>query len=556
MLRKTRCLGHCGVIQLGRRLRGSHHIGSRRRQASFQSSNRYPSYPSEYQTMTVPFHSGADRSNTLNNGIDAAAGWLGMSVEDFPYPSQLPSASTSSLTSLTAPGTNLADNLGPPYSTAVAPSYMFPLSTITQYPVHNNIHYSGYRAPDHTQLPRLVEEGYNMAFEPLFWETPPAQVGAHAPWLNAFPAQYEPSTTIHNGTFIGGSVNNNVRNGESGINILHRIVATEAFHDPADGHAQPRCHPETRIEMQEKLWKWYINSEWPSKERGTESYDTEPTILWVHGPAGARKSAIMETLSRRLEKAGRLGGAFFFKRRHSTHGSAKVLFSTIALQLAVNSPRLKLQISRTVEENPTLVNRSIGVQLEELILKPCLGLESPPWIIIIDGLDECEGQNVQQDILRLIGDSTQQRTPLRFIIASRLEAHIREVFVGLSGCGLYREFDVESSFDDVRTYLVSEFARIHREHSTLGDVSPPWPSEEVIDRLVRKSSGYFIYASTVIKFVDDKNHRSTQRLGAIENRNGTRFQSPFSALDELYPKSSPRFHTIVILSQSYVLLTT
>jgi hypothetical protein len=154
--------------------------------------------------------------------------------------------------------------------------------------------------------------------------------------------------------------------------------------------------------------------------------------------------------------------------------------------------------------------------------------------IIIDGLDECEGQKAQQEILHLIKNSTQQQMPLRFIIASRPEAHIREVFDEDSFQGLYWAFNVESSLDDVRKYLIAEFTRIHREHTTMAAVLKPWPSEEVLDGLVRKSSGYFIYASTVIKFVDDKNFRPTQRLEAIESLTRIDFQSPFGPLDELY----------------------
>ncbi|KAJ7663211.1 hypothetical protein DFH06DRAFT_1395285, partial [Mycena polygramma] len=44
----------------------------------------------------------------------------------------------------------------------------------------------------------------------------------------------------------------------------------------------------------------------------------------------------------------------------------------------------------------------------------------------------------------------------------------------------------------------------------------------------------FIYASTVIKFVDDKDFRPTQRLGVLENRTLSSFDSPFGALDDLY----------------------
>ncbi|KAJ7663210.1 hypothetical protein DFH06DRAFT_345805 [Mycena polygramma] len=220
--------------------------------------------------------------------------------------------------------------------------------------------------------------------------------------------------------------------------------------------------------MQEKLLKWCLDS-WP-RERGERLYETEQTVLWVHGPAGAGKSAIMHTLAERLMAQGRLGGAFFFKREHATRGNAKALFVTIALQLAVNSAELKPRISQIVEENPTLVSRSISVHLRELILKPCTGLPEPPWTILIDGLDECEGQSVQQEILRLILHSTHPQIPLRYMIASRPEAHIRGALDEPSRHPLYRAFDVESCFDDVRRYLVAEFARIHREHETMAAV--------------------------------------------------------------------------------------
>ncbi|KAJ6586125.1 hypothetical protein B0H19DRAFT_925859, partial [Mycena capillaripes] len=335
--------------------------------------------------------------------------------------------------------------------------------------------------------------------------------------------------------------------------ILHRIAAAEAFHDPADSYDQPRCHPETRTEMLETLENWCINSEWPTT--GMEwptTTDKEPTFLWLHGPAGAGKSAIMASLSQRLADAKRLGGTFFFKRGHPRCGNAQVLFDTLALQLAVNIPQLKSRISRAVEENPTIVGRSINVQLRELILEPSRDLETAPWIIIIDGLDECAGEETQQEILHLIRDSAQQRRPLKFIIASRPEAHIREVMEGPAFCGVYHGFNVEQSFDDVRRYFQSEFAKIHHDHSTMASVPTPWPSEEIMKHLVYESSGYFIYASTVIKFVGDKHFRPTARLKIITDGTEDLFQSPFGALDQLYTQilsavPPPHNHLVAIL---------
>ncbi|KAJ6586150.1 hypothetical protein B0H19DRAFT_925298, partial [Mycena capillaripes] len=308
-----------------------------------------------------------------------------------------------------------------------------------------------------------------------------------------------------------------------------------AFHDAADSYDQPRCHPETRTEMLKKLENWCINSEWPTtRMERPRTTDMEPTVLWVHGPAGAGKSAIMASLSQRLADAKRLGGTFFFKHGHPRCGNAQVLFNTLALQLAVNIPQLKSQISRAVEENPTIVGRSISVQLRELILEPSRKLDTAPWIIIIDGLDECAGEETQQEILHLVKDSAQQCRPLKFIIASRPEAHICEVMEGPSFLGIYRRFNIEQSFADVRTYFRSEFAKIHHDHSTMASVPTPWPSEGIMEHLVYKSSGYFIYATTVIKFVGDKHFRPTARLKIITDGTEASFQSPFSALDQLY----------------------
>jgi hypothetical protein len=65
-------------------------------------------------------------------------------------------------------------------------------------------------------------------------------------------------------------------------------------------------------------------------------------------------------------------------------------------------------------------------------------------------------------------------------------------------------------------------------------VPHPWPAALVISRLVDKSSGYFIYASTVIKFIDDKYFRPTEHLEIIMGIAESDSESPFAALDQLY----------------------
>ncbi|KAF8145688.1 hypothetical protein K438DRAFT_1690195, partial [Mycena galopus ATCC 62051] len=308
------------------------------------------------------------------------------------------------------------------------------------------------------------------------------------------PAEPGLYTTITGGTFVS----NNIHRGERGIDLLHSAVALAAIYDSAESFPQPKCHPETRTKMLENLRQWSLET------------DPRSTILWLHGPAGAGKSAIMQTLARKLQSVGRLGGSFFFKRGHATLGNAKILFATIAYQLALSVSWLKAPISNTVENDPSIIARSIKIQLQKLISEPCrlhnVGGTRDPITIVIDGLDECEGQDVQEEILRTVRNCTAEyNLPLRFIIASRPEPHICEMFKSPLYEGCYRPLNVEQSFDDVRKYLHNEFARIHCEHrNTMANIPLPWPSPEILEELVRKSSGHFIYASTIIKFVDDK----------------------------------------------------
>ncbi|KAJ6465448.1 hypothetical protein C8R45DRAFT_1174056, partial [Mycena sanguinolenta] len=274
--------------------------------------------------------------------------------------------------------------------------------------------------------------------------------------------------------------------GERGIHILHRAAA----YDSAESYPQPRCHPETRTRMLDDLRKWALATH------------SETAILWLYGPAGAGKSAIMQTLAGQLRDAGRLGACFFFQRGNAMRGNGKTVFTTIAYQLALNVPWLRMPISQVVENTPSVVALSIETQMQKLISEPCYpygGCE--PLTIRIDGLDECDGHDVQQTILRAIRSSAAYYPiPVRFVIASRPEPHIREVFESPFYSGHYHSVNVEQSFHDVRKYLSDEFARIHREHDTMARVPSSWPSEAILAKLVRKSSGHFIYASTIIKF--------------------------------------------------------
>ncbi|KAF8203519.1 hypothetical protein K438DRAFT_2101104 [Mycena galopus ATCC 62051] len=311
---------------------------------------------------------------------------------------------------------------------------------------------------------------------------------------------------------------------EAVLDKLHRAAANDASHEAGERFPPPHCHPATRTDILAKLHDWALED------------DPTSRILWLHGPAGAGKSAVAQTLCQNLEAEGHLGASFFFKRGHSSRGHATKLFPTIAYHPANVLPEFKTAVLMCMDNEPAALDKSLSIQLERLVMAPLQGLvPTRTMAIVIDGLDECEGENVQQGIIELVRKTvTQLHCPLRFLIASRPELHISQIFRQSSFDHLHRKFNIHQSFDDIRIYLDSEFTRIHRDHETMVDVVGPWPSQTNFEHLVNKSSGYFIYAATVIKFIDDSDFRPTERLdivmGIAEPENG----SPFSALDQLY----------------------
>ncbi|KAJ7444540.1 hypothetical protein B0H11DRAFT_2249825 [Mycena galericulata] len=410
---------------------------------------------------------------------------------------------------------------------------------------------------------------------------------------------HEPKTSINGGTFISGNVNRYGETGlhilysaiagdafhdsaerypqpqchpdtrKKLLDVLHKWACgtdpprnwtsedinyylPSGNKDSSDGDNKSKSEPEDSDDEGATLdWESVVGDDEDPKldgdsesesEDGNDDMDSfivdKPSsgIVWLHGPAGSGKSAVAQSFCQRLKAEGRLGGGFFFKRGHLSRGTASKLLSTIAYQLALIHPELNQAISQTVENDPAIVHRSFFNQLRNLIIEPCRRTPlTHPVVIVIDGLDECEGQNIQQEILRAMATAMrQQPQPILFFIASRPEPHISEVFNEPILDGFHCALDIKQSFEDVRKYLLGEFGRIHREHRTMATVSRPWPSSEVMDNLVNKSSGYFIYASTIIKYIDDKNFRPKNRLEIILGIKERGLASPFDTLDQLY----------------------
>jgi len=198
-----------------------------------------------------------------------------------------------------------------------------------------------------------------------------------------------------------------------------------------------------------------------------------------------------------------------------------------------------------IDNDPHLLSRSLITQFTALIVDPLEhlfetsigGQADLPNLIIIDGLDECmDGTQVQiLDMIFAIGKSS--KFPFSFLVASRPELEISAAM----GDGRIREgltrlpLDADiTSHDDIRRFLQDKFDKIRLTHPIRSELPSFWPSSEDIETLVYKSSGQFIYASTVVKFVSSRRHRPNHRLEIILDLRVKGKDLPFVELDALY----------------------
>ena len=337
---------------------------------------------------------------------------------------------------------------------------------------------------------------------------------------------------------------------------MHRWVSDGAAHDSAQ-HA-PVCHPDTRKTIIGEIMSWIRD---PSRTS---------SVLWFNGPAGAGKTAIAQSLCKLCAAAQWLAGSFFFSRLAPGRSNAEFLFSTISFGLSLAIPDIGKIIDEVIANDPSIPTKAIEIQLQKLILEPLQQLSeesNQPIVIIIDGLDECEGEEVQSNILRLLGSVFQHPSVggcgrICFIVTSRPEPWIHDEFTIEPLSTITRQIflgQTSEANDDIRTFFHLGFKEIHdspKHRHTMSNVAKPWPSYRILDDLVDKASGQFIYPATVLKFVGDPNYRPTDRLDIIASTptisSSTSASKPLAALDQLYSQilsmSSDKQRTLDILS--------
>ncbi|KAJ3506530.1 hypothetical protein NMY22_g17219 [Coprinellus aureogranulatus] len=366
------------------------------------------------------------------------------------------------------------------------------------------------------------------------------------------------------------NVTNNFNGGKE--DKLHRAflelkskISKGAAHDSAErGPYAPKCDEGTREAVQDDILSWI--------ERGIEK------LLWLTGPAGAGKSAIAGSIADKCNEDSRkwLAGSFFFSDfAEPDRYSKEYLFPTLTYHLIhLGIPGLREAILSSVDACPSVFDKRLEEQLRILILEPLrkvdqAAIQSSSFkTIIVDGVDECKEDRekayaTEQDRLRSKEDnhreiisslaraSNDPSFPFRIIIVSRPERAIEQSFSSLPS-GELKHIFLDDKFNPTADIELFSRARLDTIGRVFG-LSEQWylnalpsdypPEMRNIPRyLAQEASGQFVYAATVIRYIQDGTNTPPEQLRRLLNWRNYDVSKPLAPLDALYTRilrSSP-----------------
>ncbi|KAI0702128.1 hypothetical protein C8Q76DRAFT_697862 [Earliella scabrosa] len=305
-----------------------------------------------------------------------------------------------------------------------------------------------------------------------------------------------------------------------------------------DNEAKAQYLEGTRENVMKNLYAWAEES---------SKADAEERVFALIGAAGMGKSTIASEFCQHLEAKGALGASFFFTRGLQGPNSYGSFFNSIAFQLATLQPDtfhdIIVSAARKHQSNGAgAAQQHMTLACEDLVQAPLRKLANsgpcPPIFIVVDALDECTAENIDpiSDLLKLLlSCTTDPSSPLRLFLTSRPEPNpVREILDSHSAVS-------RRTFDDISEWqtINRDIEAVIRDRLSKDSTTRAWSDADpsIIQRLVTKSAGIFVYASTAAEFLVGQGefgpttlNQSLHRLLSDDGRTGLALER----LDTLY----------------------
>ena len=268
-------------------------------------------------------------------------------------------------------------------------------------------------------------------------------------------------------------------------------------------------------------------------------------ISWLNGAAGSGKSAIGRSIVDICLSQSIPITRFFFFRTDSTRNDLKPVVATLVDQLIKSIPELWPIIIPRIEVDPLIFTKSLETQFRTLIFEPLLQLQSesstPPKTVVLlfDGVDECNRHGEQAKLIQTVTNFIKKQSfPIIAFFGSRAENQLSTEFRSPELSNILLQFSLDTDYradKDIRQFFNDSLMKIKSTHPFGSDLRyGNWPALAVVDELVHKASGQFIYASVVMTFISTTNQDPAQQLEIVRGLRPSGSLTPFAQLDALY----------------------
>ena len=239
-------------------------------------------------------------------------------------------------------------------------------------------------------------------------------------------------------------------------------------------------------------------------------------VFWLNGLAGTGKSTIAQTFAETTFADGKLGASFFCSRNAVGRSNLQAIFPTLAIQLAYRYPPFRKELLQLLGASPDVGRESLCSQMEKLIVGP-LKAAHISTLVIIDALDECEDEEPASAILSVLSRYVNEIPDIKFFITGRPEPRIRSGFRlesldPITEVLKLHEVRPEAVDSDIELFFRTHLTSLTENQSGLAE---DWPTTSDIKTLCKKAAGFFIYASTAVKFIMSKTRTPTEQLNRI-----------------------------------------
>jgi len=275
--------------------------------------------------------------------------------------------------------------------------------------------------------------------------------------------------------------------------------------------------------------------------------EREKPLFVVKGPAGSGKTSLLKTVAQFCESNSYYAAGYFFSGTDADRNDDAYFMNTIAYQIAVAIPELQPYISRVIIADPMILTRKLDSQTKALLLNPLRQLrwDFPnfsnyhSFVIVVDALDECGNLDDQRRVIAALAEVLFDGSfPFLCLLSSRFDRSIEKEISTLSAY-IHNEIilgkNMASEDADIGAYLCASIHRIRGQHPFGERIPEWWPTQSDLQTIIVRSGGQFIYASTVIRYLDSPKHNPCERLRDILGISTTKSgENPFAELDASY----------------------